>query len=120
MKLTKVGVYGTLKRSGYNSFLLEDSKFLGSFLSEPNYTLYDLGAFPAVVAEGDTAIFFEVYEVDEQTLQQLNRLEGFLGEGNPFNFYDRMEINSPFGAVSIYYMKNAPMGRVVESGNWGD
>jgi len=39
------------------------------------YTLYDLGAFPAVVEGGNTGIVGEVFEVDGLTLMNLDALE---------------------------------------------
>ena len=43
----KLFVYGTLKCGGkLHDFYLKDQEFLGTFYTEPNYFLYDNGAFP--------------------------------------------------------------------------
>ena len=74
--MIRVAVYGSLKRGFGNHYLLANrGLFLGAWLSGPDYSMYNLGAFPAVI-KGDTSIVCEVYQVDEPTLEHLDRLEG--------------------------------------------
>lgn len=82
----KIWVYGSLKRDHGNGRLLKTSRFLGTAISEPEFTLLNLGSFPGIVREGTTAIHGEVYEVDDETLQRLDRLEG-----HP-SFYERQHV----------------------------
>ena len=49
------------------------------------------GGFPVVLdCDGNRGqIKGEVYDVDDETLRRLDGLEGFRGEGDPTNMYDR-------------------------------
>ena len=74
----KVFVYGTLKR-GYtaNAMLLADAEYIGEFVTTKKYRMYDLGPFPSVIqADDGHYIMGEIYEVDDDTLIQLDTLEG--------------------------------------------
>jgi gamma-glutamylcyclotransferase (GGCT)/AIG2-like uncharacterized protein YtfP len=68
-------VYGTLLRGGTNHELLRDARFLGRAKTRPEFTLYDLGAYPAMVAGGATVVHGEIYEVGPDTLLRLDELE---------------------------------------------
>jgi gamma-glutamylaminecyclotransferase len=71
----KIVVYGSLRKGFGNHRLLEGSTFLGNVLTAPSYTMIGLGGFPGVIALGSTAIKGEMYEVDDETLRDLDRLE---------------------------------------------
>jgi gamma-glutamylcyclotransferase (GGCT)/AIG2-like uncharacterized protein YtfP len=84
-------VYGTLRKKDIRSSFLENSKYLGEFVTQPKYSLYNLGSFPAITKDGDTAIIGEVYEIaDADTLRQIDLIEG-----HP-NFYTRLPIDLDF------------------------
>lgn len=87
--MTRVFVYGTLKRGGDNHHYLAYQQFLGAAHTPPGYTLYSLGDYPGMVrAEGDTAgVAGELWAVDEACLKQLDLLEG-VNEG----LYERVSI----------------------------
>jgi gamma-glutamylcyclotransferase (GGCT)/AIG2-like uncharacterized protein YtfP len=76
-------VYGTLKRGGSNHAYLAGQLFLGAARTTPGFQLYDLDGYPGMIAdekhdrEGTTG---EVWAVDANTLEKLDRLEG-LAEG---------------------------------------
>ncbi|MBC8514609.1 gamma-glutamylcyclotransferase [bacterium] len=75
--LHKVFVYGSLKKGFINDGLLNDSQFVGKGeTSLKKYTMFNLGAFPAVALGGTDSIKGEVYAVNGRTLAQLDRLEG--------------------------------------------
>ena len=77
--IQRVAVYGTLKRGGSNSKLLKGTIFLGEdWLT--GVTLYDLGPYPGALAEPSKGVKVEVFEVNDQTLEQLDRLEDFFPE----------------------------------------
>lgn len=122
--MSKVLVYGTLKKGLGNHVLLKDAKFLGT--TTVRGRMYSLGAFPGVRFDQDGSIKCEAYEVDEPTVKRLDRLEGYRGPGNDDNFYNRVPItfqlngNNEQGEV---YEINDPnldsKGRsVIESGEW--
>lgn len=70
-----VFVYGTLMRGEANhEYYLTDESFKGN-ASASGFEMYDIGAFPGIVP-GDGVIPGEIYEVDDETLQRLDYLEG--------------------------------------------
>ena len=105
----KIFAYGTLRRGFHNFRLLEDSKFLGNATTAPEFTMLHLGGFPGIVRGGETTIHGEVFEVDEPTLQRLDRLEG-----HP-NFYRREET-----AVTLEDGNELPVSLYVLPERWRD
>ena len=69
-------VYGTLKHGQRNHSLMRESRFLGEAVTEPRYTLLDMGSFPGMIAGGTTAVHGELYEVGPELLARLDRHEG--------------------------------------------
>jgi gamma-glutamylcyclotransferase (GGCT)/AIG2-like uncharacterized protein YtfP len=113
--MTKVFVYGTLRAGDVNHVYLKQSSFVEKNTTEPQYTLVNLGLFPAMLAKGNTAVHGEVYNVDDRTLLTLDRLEG-----HP-NFYVREQIKLSNGEqVNAYVMPDNNVGKhtVIESGDW--
>ena len=87
--MTRVFVYGTLKRGGGNHSFLAGQQFLGAARTPPGFTLYLLGDYPGMVpAAGDQAgVTGEVWAVDDACLARLDELEG-VDEG----LYERVSI----------------------------
>ena len=81
--------------------------------------MVSLGGFPGVIENGKTPIVIEVYSVDENTLANLNRLEGYQ-EGRKDNFYDRISIDTSHGEAYMYVLSEDYLDRheLVESGDW--
>lgn len=82
---TKVFVYGTLKKGYANNYILAGSTFLGKATTNPKGVMIgEKAPFPYLLefqykaTPGEEAynIEGEVYEVDEYTLDRLDRLEG--------------------------------------------
>lgn len=69
-------VYGTLKRGQRNHGLMRETRFLSEAVTEPRYTLLDLGSFPGMFPGGSTAVHGELYEVGPELLARLDRHEG--------------------------------------------
>lgn len=116
-----VAVYGSLRREQYNYFNLglDLQKYIGTFETEPIYSLYSAGAFPCLKKGGTTSVIMDVFKVDDRTLEDINSLEGFM-EGIEATFYDREVIKTPFGEDAYYYIyvpsvKTMPK---VKSGDW--
>lgn len=76
--MTRVFVYGTLKRGGSNHRYLAGQHYLGNARTAPGYTLYSLGDYPGMVHSGDPThtVTGEVWLVDAAGLVQLDALEG--------------------------------------------
>jgi gamma-glutamylaminecyclotransferase len=72
-------VYGTLKKDHANHQLLESSSFIGNAITESAYPMIcSNGVFPYLFEMPGTGynIFGEVYQIDYETLQRLDWLEG--------------------------------------------
>ena len=111
----KVFVYGTLRKNRSNHWFLREAKHVCDAYTDNNYTLYVAG-LPCMVKEaGNGGVFGEVYEVDEHTLEQLDRLEG-----HP-DFYKREDIWVYEAAtghdikVQTYIYQGKPKGTKVRS-----
>ncbi|MBT8448795.1 MAG: gamma-glutamylcyclotransferase [Gammaproteobacteria bacterium] len=82
-----VFTYGSLKKGFHNHDFLEDAKFVKATKTTASYHMFSLGSFPAITDARPTyPIQGEVYEVDDATLKELDRLEG---EGR---FYKKRKI----------------------------
>lgn len=113
--MTRVFVYGTLLRGESNHNLLTDSRFLGMARTEPLFSLFDLGGYPAMSSGGCTSVLGEIYEVTEEVLEALDELEG-----HP-DWYRRVPIKLSGGiSAETYLMEpNQVAGRpLIQGGNW--
>ena len=108
--MPKVFVYGSLKKGFANHGILSNAKFIGKYVTEPSYTMYDLGAYPSITLDGDTSIHGEVYEVDD--LYRLDVLEGCP------DYYQRIEIKTKYGLAWVYYYEPKFAHGVIASGEW--
>lgn len=113
---TKVFVYGTLKRGCPNSCLLETSEFIKSTKTKPEYTMLDLGYFPAVLEGGNTSITGEIYEVDDKVLEALHNLEGYRGGVDRYNMYIPKYIELECGERALCYIYNRI--KTISEGEW--
>lgn len=66
--------------------------------AKATYSLYDLGAFPAVTKNGQDRIAGEVWEVDDAGLQELD-----WREGHP-QFYKREKVSTTSGTAWMYFL----------------
>jgi gamma-glutamylcyclotransferase (GGCT)/AIG2-like uncharacterized protein YtfP len=113
-----VSVYGSLRKGMGNDHYLTHAKFLGTFTTEPEYSLYSLGGYPGLKQEGTTPVVMEVYEVDALEASRIDGLEGY-SQDRPATFYDKIKINTPYGEASTYvYVDEIPASQLVESGDW--
>jgi gamma-glutamylaminecyclotransferase len=76
--MTRIFVYGTLKRGSRNHRLLQDQRFVGAARTPPAFRLYQLDGYPGMVAaaEDGRSIEGEIWEVDAACLAKLDDLEG--------------------------------------------
>lgn len=85
--MVKIAVYGTLKRGHYNHKFLNKSQFIGEGRTVDKYKMTSNGHFPYLSKNGDYNTKVEVFEIDNETLKNVDRLEG-----HP-DFYKREVIN---------------------------
>jgi len=104
----KIYVYGTLRPDKAEADQLE--KVTG--------TMYDLGAFPGLVIEGQSVqrvVSCEVIEADDDELAGLDRYEGY----NPDDPEGSLYLRKAFRDGWIYVYNQPYEGRpVVECGDW--
>ncbi len=87
--MTRIFVYGTLKRGGGNHSLLAGQQLIGAARTPPGFTLYSLGDYPGMVRAPDDALGVtgELWAVDAGCLLRLDELEGV-----PEGLYERVSI----------------------------
>jgi gamma-glutamylaminecyclotransferase len=111
--LTRVFVYGTLMKGEPNHRLLEKAAFIGAARTQPRFNMISLGGCPAILPDGTTAIDGELYDVDDETLAHLDRLEG-----HP-RYYRRTEIAVAGGRAHAYLLQGGlGFGDLIASGSW--
>ena len=113
----QVFVYGTLRRHASHHHLLARAHFLGHHVTPIGYTMYDLGAYPAVVARGSHRIHGEVYRLSQRMLAILDDYEAYPDD------YHRRRIVTPFGPSWIYLWRRQAIvsgytAPAVKSGDW--
>lgn len=101
MFLTRVGVYGTLKKGQSNHHFLADSRFVGRCQLD-QITLYDLGPFPAAKLQPSDGIEVELYDVNNKTFARLDDLEGYNSQAPQSGEFDRRQLETAFGQAWIY------------------
>lgn len=120
--MIKVFVYGTLRKEEVNSHLIEGA----TCLSEQCWTnglLYDTGyGYPAVKLTKASQLYGELYELTEEQLKIVDRLEGYT-EGVTDNLYERIEqtVYTCNGSFPAYiYIANKPelLKKEIPNGDW--
>jgi gamma-glutamylaminecyclotransferase len=69
-------VYGTLRRGFANAQCMGSATFERAAATAPAYSLYDFGAYPALVQGGDGVVVGELYRVSDAELTRLDEFEG--------------------------------------------
>ena len=97
----KIVVYGSLCAGMGNHRVIDGSKLLSSEIVSLPFEMIDMGSYPGLIRSKDiNDIQVEVYEVDAQTYQSVERLEGWP------SFYSREPIETSVGAGDIYFLDN--------------
>lgn len=115
---TKIGVYGTLKKGFRANDMLSNATFKGSYRVSIPFIMYNVGCYPALIKIGEKlhSIYIEIYEVDDVTLQRLDRYEGYP------NLYQKSVIKVNDEDVIIYTMDSMSgfldRDKIIKSGNW--
>ncbi len=104
--MTRLFVYGTLKRGCRSHRLLENQIYLGETRTVPGFRLFHLGQFPGMIraADSPSSVSGEVYLVDDDCLRTLDEFEGV-----PEGFYSRewVSLEPPQeGAQGYLYLLN--------------
>lgn len=107
-------VYGTLQRGESNHGQLAGAKFVQRASTDPEFELVDLGGFPALLEDGNTAVRGELYEVAPERLAALDAFEEV-----PV-LYMRKSIRVGGQLAEAYVMRRDQAGgaRRIDDGNW--
>lgn len=107
--MMKIFVYGTLMSGLEREKALFGSKFLGS-----GYiigSLYNLGQYPGL-KQGHDKVFGEVYEINSETLENLDQIDGYCADQAENSLYIRKNISVSLGTGSCNaetYIYNLPV-----------
>ncbi len=126
--MTTLFVYGSLKFGEMNH-----DRIFGGFDIKvtPAWTygkLYDLGHFPALT-DGNNKVYGELIEFDNpEILKRVDYLEGYRGENNSYNFYDRRETQVFTDKNEViawaYFLNKSKIiefdGELITSGVWSN
>ncbi len=142
-----VFVYGTLKQGQCRGHVMRQSNFIGHAKTiTGKHAILNLGNFPTIVHSKDipeapeSTVIGEIWEIDEKTLQALDRIEGypFLYTREPISFELVEQVGTPSSpetekaladkqAISYFYKrlpeewgKRLSMENFIEDGNWDD
>lgn len=111
-------VYGTLRRGGVRAMptLFPAAKFIGR--ANVRGCLYDLGEYPGLLLDESTSLVTgEVYEIDDEILQQLDEIEAA-------SDYWRKQVVVSLGQHKTMSLVYAPrpeislQGILITSGDW--
>ena len=112
-----VFVYGTLRIAHSNHHLLKDAYSYGVGSTESSYSMYLISGYPYVTSsETRYPIVGELYAVDDDTLETLDRMEG-----HP-RYYVRRETAVIVGEehyVAWMYFRD-PQGLLMQSGDYNE
>lgn len=116
-----VGVYDDLRQDGRShSAYMDKATYIGTYYTEPEFSLYSIAKNnPALKRNGSTSILLEVYEVDKETLANIDHYNG-CSEIDPYmNIYNRIELETPFGICFIYEYSRLLVNKpLIETGDW--
>lgn len=115
-----VAVYGTLREGLTNHQFITGCKRIGlGWLT--GFRMYNLGEYPGVIPTHDESgrIRVEWYDVPDDVLAELDRLEEFNPEAPQSSLYLRKRVFSPYGQGWIY-IYNQPLSSApyMEAGDW--
>lgn len=97
-----VFVYGTLCRGMRLHEYLANSRFIED--GAASGTLYDLGCYPALSLRGDSLVGGEIWEIDEDTLNVLDMIEGYDGSSCSLFLRKAVDIVSDSGLHTGVYV----------------
>ena len=106
--------YGSLRKNYFNSWRLKHSEYVGDIKTTAKYTMIDMGGYPAILPDGETAIHCEVYKVRRNDFISIGRME--MGAG-----YKVKAIDTKYGKACLYvfdYPEEIVGCREVSDGNW--
>lgn len=122
--MTKIAVYGTLRRGYGNNPVLGDSKLLGVGVTKEKYKLTASGIPFVTQNEQVSNVRVEVYEVSDQQLPRVDRLEGYNPDNHEGSWYKRTPIkvvlDDGVEMDAQIYFGESDANTVITSGDYAD
>ncbi len=120
--MTRLFVYGTLKRGGSNHAQLAGQHFLGEAHTVLGYTLFSLGDYPGLVPMPDdlAGVTGELWSIDDACLAHLDEFEGVaenLYSRGPIRLAAQPEADSAV-PVETYFYARPTAGRPRLGSTW--
>lgn len=110
-----VFVYGSLRCGERYAYLLVGERYLGAHRTEPGYTMFSLGDWPAIMPGGDAAVVGDVFSISRPKLERLDAFERL-----PYLFV-RRRIPTSYGEAWVYLFRHRPADAlIIPSGDWRD
>lgn len=97
----RVAVYGTLKKGQSNHPILAHAHYVGH-CQLTQITLYDTGPYPGAKLRPSDGVDVEVYDVNAETFALLDDLEDYDAQAPASGLYDRVQLETEFGAAWVY------------------
>ena len=124
--MTKLLVYGTLRRGGGANGFMKGTEYQGA-VKLPGYDMYNLGGFPGIVENPDNkdGVVCEVFDgVTPETMEDIDHYEGYRPDYPPeHSHYLRKEVNVQ-GEPMFVYVYNRPTNmewyQPIKTGDWKD
>lgn len=110
-----VFVYGTLMKGELHHTTIAHARYVRAAATRPAYDLVQIDYYPALIAGGTHRVPGELYEVDDQTLARLDRLEEVP------DYYERLVITLDDGTEAQAYVmprERAAHGKRIHSGDF--
>lgn len=90
--MTRIFVYGTLRVGiyNYNKYLKGENSFRQyGYVKGSLFTIKNK-VYPALTLDGSDMIVGEIHEVNDKTLIDVDKMEGYIGENDITNEYDKI------------------------------
>lgn len=119
-----VCIYDSLREKlNIHSKILDSSKKIGEFQSLPEFALVkgNNEKEPLLLNNYNQSVIFDVYEITEKDLEQLNKHYGYICINSEHNINNREKIITPFGEAYVF-INNQKLNsvKIIESGDWVD
>lgn len=120
-----IGIYDDYREKGISnsSFDKVHCKLIGSYSTEPIYNMYDVDGdtmFCVVKTDGNSSIKVEVWEVDETTIEKIERNYNYYPAFEEFpQDYKKVDVMSPFGKIEMYFTNIKQLEtNLIVNGDW--
>lgn len=119
-----IGLYDDYRKEGSLNGMLNtvSCKLIGSYSTEPIYTMYSVDNDDSCVVKdsGINSIKIEIWEVDETTLDKIEKCYSYYPEFDEYpQDYKKEKVLSPFGEVLIYFTNIEQSEKdIILSGDW--